>query len=195
MKFFYCSVRVKGRMDHEKGRHYFEKFCQKIQTLFSQYHRSRHVVFTPANLRLMYILYTSKVYECSLYRNHQCHLCIIYDRENIVAMDINTRYPSPDLIKSYMKHAEINAIHTMKNSGPPAAQYGVFITRFSKTAILNHSPPCFFCARSLRKHIHYFHSISFTNADETMVVLSPNEFLLQEFPHKTQRYKKLIFSS
>lgn len=181
-------------MDHEKVRHSFERFCQKIQTLFSQYHRSRHVVFTPADLRLMYILFLSKVHECTLYKNHHCHLCIIYDREKIVAMDINTRCPSPIPIKGYMKHAEINAILTMKKSGiHPLAQYGVFTTRFSKTSILNHSPPCFFCARSIRKHIQYFHSISFTDADENMVVLSPNEFLLQEFPHKTQRYKGLLF--
>lgn len=183
-------------MDEERVRQHFRTFCQKIQVLFSQNHRSRHVVFTPANLRQMYILYLSKVYECTMYKNHHCHLCIIYDRENIVAMDINTRYPAPERVKSYMKHAEINAILSMKKAGTtPLAQYGFFVVRFSKTSVLNSSPPCFFCARSIRKHLHYFHSISYTDADERMVVLSPEQFLQKEFPHKTQRYKGLIFSS
>jgi len=194
-----------SRMNHEKKKvvfendkikHYFETFCQKIQQLFSEYHRSRHVVFTPANVRMMYILYLSKIHECSLYKNHHCHLCIIYDRDKIVAMDINTRYPSPDIIKSYMKHAEINAILTMKKtiSTVPSTQLGIFITRFSKTSILNSSIPCFFCARFIKKHLHYFHSISFTDADEKMVVLSSDEFHQREFHHKTQRYKGLIFT-
>jgi tRNA(Arg) A34 adenosine deaminase TadA len=194
-------------MNHEKKKavfeddnikHHFNTFCQKIQGLFSEYHRSRHVVFTPVNLRMMYILYLSKIHECRLYKNHHCHLCIIYDRDSIIAMDINTRYPSPDMIKSYMKHAEINAILTMKkttnSTAVPLAQLGIFITRFSKTSVLNSSNPCFFCARFIKKHIHYFHSISFTDADENMVVMSSDEFIQTEFQHKTQRYKGLIFT-
>ena len=181
--------------EDDKIKHRFEIFCQKIQMLFSQYHRSRHVVFTPTNIRMMYILYLSKIHELRLYKNHQCHFCIIYDRESIVAMDINTRYPSHDIVKSYMKHAEINAILSMKKINPmPMAQYGIFITRFSKTSILNNSNPCFFCARFIKKHLAYFHSIAFTDANETMVILSPDEFLTKEFQHKTQRYKHVIFT-
>jgi len=183
--------------EDDKVRLNFEKFRQKIQALFSQYARSRHVVFTPSNIRMMYILYLSKIHECTLYKNHHCHLCIIYDRDSIIAMDINTRYPSPDMVKSYMKHAEINAILTMKKSTTSNAvvpQHGIFITRFSKTSVLNSSNPCFFCARFIKKHIHYFHSISFTDTDEKMVILSPDEFLRKEFHHKTQRYKGLVFT-
>lgn len=173
----------------------FEKFCQKVQWLFSQYHRSRHVVFTPSNIRMMYILYLSKIHECTMYKNHQCHLCIIYDRENIVTMDINTRYPSNDIVKSYMKHAEINAILNLIKTNTQISNqtYGIFITRFSKTSILNYSNPCFFCARFIKKYLHYFHSISFTDANEKMVVLSPEEFKNKEFHHKTQRYKGICF--
>lgn len=176
-------------------KHNFETFCHKIQSLLSQYHRSRHVVFTQTNLRMMYILYVSKIHECTMYRNHYCHFCIVYDRENIVAMDVNTRFPSPDMIKSYMKHAEINAILTMKRiTAMPLSQYGLFITRFSKTSILNCSTPCFFCARFIKKHIQYFHSIAFTDQHENMIVLSSDEFLQKEFHHKTQRYKGIIFT-
>lgn len=174
----------------------FEKFCQKIQRLFSQYQRSRHVVFTQSNIRMMYILYLCKIHESMTYKNHHCHLCIIYDRENIITMDINTRYPSNDIIKSYMKHAEINAILNLKKTTPtaiPNQNYGIFITRFSKTSILNFSDPCFFCARFIKKHIHYFHSISFTDTNEKMIVMPAEEFKNKEFHHKTQRYKGLIF--
>lgn len=172
----------------------FENFCQKIQKLFSQYHRSRHVIFTPANIRTMYILYLCKMHECSIYKNHQCHLCIIYDKENIVTMDINTRYPSND-IKSFMKHAEINALLNLRktNINVNPQTYGMFITRFSKTAILNYSNPCFFCARLIKKNLCYFHSITFTNVDEQLVVLTPDEFKNTEFHHKTQRYQQKIF--
>jgi len=174
----------------------FEKFCQKIQRLFSQYHRSRHVVFTPSNIRMMYILYLSKIHECTMYKNHQCHLCIIYDRENIITMDINTRYPSND-VKSYMKHAEINAILNLKKTNTQITNQtcGIFITRFSKTSILNYSDPCFFCARFIKKYIHYFHSISFTDVNEKLIVISHEEFKNKEFQHKTQRYKGLMFDS
>ena len=192
------NEKKKVSFEDDKLKHHFETFCQKIQALFSQYHRSRHVVFTPANIRMMYILYLSKIHECSLYKNHHCHFCIIYDRDKIVAMDINTRYSSPDIIKSYMKHAEINAILTMKktiSSTVPLTQFGIFITRFSKTSILNSSNPCFFCARFIKKHIHYFHSISFTDANEKMVVMSSDEFYQREFHHKTQRYKGILFTS
>ena len=182
-------------LEEDKLKYHFETFCRKIQMFFSQYHRSRHVVFTPTNLRMMYILYVSKIHECSVYKNHHCHLCIIYDRNKIVAMDINTRYPSPDRVRSYMKHAEINAILTMKKATTaPSTQMGIFITRFSKTSVLNSSIPCFFCARFIKKHIHYFHSVCFTDADENMVVLSPDEFIQKEFHHKTQRYKGLLFT-
>lgn len=174
----------------------FETLCQKIQRLFLQYHRSRHVIFTPTDIRMMYILYLAQVHECGIHRNHHCHLCIIYDRENILAMDINTRYPSNDIVRSYMKHAEINAILTLKktiNTPIVSQSYGLFITRFSKTSLLNYSNPCFFCARFIKKHLQYFHSVSFTDTDEKMIVLSHNDFKHTEFHHKSQRYKGLIF--
>lgn len=172
----------------------FEKLCQKIQTLFAENPRSRHVVFTPANLRMMYILYLCKIHECSMYKNHQSHLCIIYDRENIITMDINTRYPSNDIFKSFMKHAEINAILNLRKINVNAnGSYGLFITRFSKTSVLNYSNPCFFCARFIKKNIDYFHSISFTDGNEQLINMTPEEFKKTEFHHKTQRYKNLVF--
>lgn len=172
----------------------FENFHQKIQTLFSENPRSRHVVFTPANLRMMYILYLCKIHECSIYKNHQCHLCIIYDRENIITMDINTRYPSNDIVKSFMKHAEINAILNLRKTNVTnnTNGYGLFITRFSKTSILNYSNPCFFCARFIKKNLYYFHSISFTDSNEQLIVMTPEEFKNTDFHHKTQRYKNFV---
>lgn len=172
----------------------FESFRQKIQTLFSQNPRSRHVVFTPANLRMMYILYLSKIHESSLYKNHQCHLCIIYDREDIITMDINTRYPSNDIVKSFMKHAEVNALLNLRKiNTTPNGSHGLFITRFSKTSILNYSNPCFFCARFIKKNLAYFHSISFTDSNEQLIVMTPDEFKNTDFHHKSQRYKNLVF--
>lgn len=174
----------------------FEKFRHKIQKLFSGYSRSRHVMFTAANIRMMYILYVCKIHESCLYKNHQCHLCIVYDRENIVAIDINTRYQTNDAARTYMKHAEVNAVlQLIRNNTPlPVPQsYGIFITRFTKTSLLNYSQPCFFCARFIKKHLHYFHSISYTDANEELVVLTPDDFLQKQIHHKTQRFKKLIF--
>lgn len=180
--------------DHDVKKN-FENFHQKIQTLFSENPRSRHVVFTPTDLRMMYILYLSKIHESSFYKNHQCHLCIIYDRQDIITMDINTRYPSHDLVKSFMKHAEVNALLNLRKINPsPNGSYGLFITRFSKTSILNYSNPCFFCARFIKKNLSYFHSISFTDGNEQLIVMSPDEFKNTEFHHKTQRYKNILFS-
>lgn len=182
--------------EDDNVRNNFEMLSHKIQRLFSQYHRSRHVVFTPANIRMLYILYLAQIHERTLHKNHHCHLCIIYDRENVVAMDINTRYPSTDIVKTYMKHAEINAILSMKKTTPFLINqgYGLFITRFSKTSLLNYSTPCFFCARFIKKYIHYFHSISFTDSNEKMVSLSHDEFKNSEFEHKSQRYKGIVYT-
>lgn len=188
------NKRTPTSFEDESIKQNFEKFCEKIQKLFSQYPKSRHVVFTPANIRMMYILYICKIHERTIYKNHHCHMCIIYDKENIISMDINTRYPSNDIIKSYMKHAEVNAILNMKktNATAPNYSYGLFITRFSKTSILNYSNPCFFCARFIKKHIQYFHTISFTDANEKMIVLSPEEFKESGTQHKSQRFRRPI---
>ena len=186
-------INKKNSFEDDQIKKNFETFCQKIQHLFSQYPRSRHVVFTPVNIRMMYILYVCKIHERTLYKNHHCHMCIIYDKENIIAMDINTRYPAHDVVKSYMKHAEVNAILSLIKTNPvPNQNYGMFITRFSKTSILNSSSPCFFCARFIKKHIQYFHSISFTDPNERLVVLLPEEFKGNEFQHKSQRYRRLF---
>lgn len=174
---------------------HFEKFQTKIQMMFSQNHRSRHIIFTQSDIRTLYILYLSKIHEASFYKNHQCHLCIIYDKEKIVSMDINTFFPSDDMVKTYMKHAEINAILNMKKMNTPTTYQGcgMFITRFTKTGVLNYSNPCFFCARFIKKHLYYFHSISFTDKDERIVVLTHNEFKEKSFNHKTQRYKGIVY--
>lgn len=174
---------------------YFEIFCQKVQQLFSQYPRSRHVVFTPVDVRMMYILFLCKMHETYLFKNHQCHFCIIYDKENIISMDINTRFCSHDVVKSFMKHAETNAIlQLVKSNVAPIQSLGIFITRFSKTSLLNDSRPCFFCARFIKKHLSYFHSICFTDQNEQLVVMTPEEFKNTEFSHKTQRFRHNLFS-
>ena len=173
-------------------RQHFELLLSKIQTLFSGYQKTRNVVFTPSDERMLYVLYMCSVHESMLYHNHKCHLCIIYDKEKIVAMDINTRYSNEDMSKTYMRHAEMNAIMTLIKTQPTNQCYGIFITRFTKTSKLNHSTPCFFCARFIKKHLHYFHSVCFTNENEQLVVLTPDEFHNTEFCHQTQRFKKLI---
>lgn len=173
-------------------RQHFELLVSKIQTIFSGYQKTRNVVFTTSDERMMYVLYMCSVYESMLYHNHKCHLCIIYDKEKIVAMDINTRYSNEDMSKTYMKHAEMNAIMTLLKTQPTNQSYGIFITRFTKTSVLNYSTPCFFCARFIKKHLRYFHSVCFTNENEQLVVLTPDEFLNTNFSHTTQRFKRLI---
>lgn len=185
---------ISTRNKNKISRQHFERLLSKIQTLFSGNQKARNVVFTPSDERMMYVLYMCGVHESMLYHNHKCHLCIIYDKEKIVAMDINTRYPNEDTSKTYMKHAEMNAIMTLIKTQPtnPTTLYGIFITRFTKTSILNHSTPCFFCARFIKKHLRYFHSVCFTNENEQLVVLTPDEFQDTDFSHTTQRFKRLI---
>lgn len=173
-------------------RQHFERLLSKIQTLFSGNQKARNVVFTPSDERMMYVLYMCSVHESMLYHNHKCHLCIIYEKEKIVAMDINTRYSNEDMSKTYMKHAEMNAIMTLLKTQPTHQSYGIFITRFTKTSILNYSTPCFFCARFIKKHLRYFHSVCFTNENEQLVVLTPETFQNTDFSHTTQRFKRLI---
>lgn len=169
----------------------FEVFRQKIQRLFANHHRSRHVIFTQTDIRKMYILYMCSIHESIVYQNHKCHLCIIYDKENIIAMEVNTRFPSQDFVKSFMKHAEINAILTLRKTNTILSHqaHGMFVARFSKTSILNYSLPCFFCARLIKKYLYSFHSISFTDKNEKLIVIPSEEFQLMEFSHKSQRYK------
>lgn len=170
----------------EMVRSNFDKLVQKIQKLFSVYKRSRHVVFTPANLRMLYILYLCKIQERTQHFNHKCHLCIIYNRHEILTMDVNTRFPSNDILNSYMKHAEINAIHSLHKLNPQSRSCGIFITRFNRSSELNYSGPCYYCARSIKKYMGYFHSISYTDAKEELVVLTPSEFKNTEFLHITK---------
>ena len=172
---------------------HFELFRSKIQKLFSQYQKTRNVVFTTSDERMMYVLYMCGIHELMLYHNHKSHLCIIYDKEKIIAMDINTRYSNEDMTKTYMKHAEMNAILSFLKTQPTQQQsYGIFITRFTKTSILNYSNPCFFCARFIKKHLRYFHSVCFTNENELLIVMNQDEFHHTDFSHTTHRYKRLI---
>jgi len=177
------------RNDNQTIRH-FNRFAEKFQTLFTQYTKSKHVIFTTNDKRTLYILYLSKIHELTIYKNHQCHVCVIYDRENIITMDINTRFPASDPMQSYMKHAEVNAVQNLiRTSSYKCDQtLGLIVVRFSKTGILNYSRPCFFCARFIKKHINYFHSISFSNQDEKLTTLTADEFKLCDFNHKTQRF-------
>lgn len=170
---------------------YFRSFCQKIQHLLSQHRHSRHVIFTHTDVRQLRILYTSQLYECTIYSNHQCHLCIIYGRQDVVAMDINTRWPPNGRMKGFMKHAETNAVRTLlRERTPPAVPaYGMLIVRFVKDATMNNSRPCCFCARLIKKNISYFHSIAYTDKDGGLIVMAPHEFRKIDFHHQTKRHR------
>lgn len=189
-----CTKKKKQLVfEDEEVKQNFHVFCGKVQALFAQYPRSRHVVFSQSDTRMMYILYFCKIHELLVYRSHKCHLCIIYDKEKIITMDINTRLPSNN-IRSYMKHAELNAVLNLLKITPcpPPQSYGMFIIRFNRGSVLNGSSPCYFCARFLKKHLSYFHSIGFTNEQEQLTILSPDEFKNTDFSHKTQRFKFLM---
>lgn len=182
-------MKKKNIYTDEITRSNFDKLVEKIQLLFSRCKRSRHVVFTSANLRMLYILYVSKIQERTQYCNHKCHLCIIYDRQDILAMDINTRPQSCDMLNKYMKHAEINAINKIIRVKPPRKSCGIFVTRFNRHAELNNSDPCYFCTRTIKKHMNYFHTISYTNTTGGLVILTASEYQNKESVHRTRYYK------
>lgn len=180
-------------MNNNKTQTHFNRLIEKLQNILYNNPRSRHVVLTEDNIRSLYILYLSKIQECTMFKSHQCHLAIIYNRYEIVHMDVNTRFHLRPKEATFTTHAEVNAIKSLiKTFQSPKSQFGMFLIRFSKTAILNNSSPCFFCARFIKKHLPYFHSISFTNHDESVTTMIADDFRQHEFRHLSLRYSRLL---
>lgn len=150
-------------------------FSNFIETLLRGHPPSRKVFLDIKARRLIEDRFLIKVIEGS---NHHAHICIIFDRKSCLSVGIN----------SCQKHAEVDALKKLlsrQRSEPHRTHLGILIIRFSKTGKLNNSSPCLHCSQFLKKHAHYFQTISFSNTHGKLTVLPREKFIQHRFSHIT----------
>lgn len=148
-------------------------FLDRIEDLLRVCSRSRKVALDYKTRKLIEYRFRVKVREGA---NHQAHVCIIYDRRSCISAGIN----------SLKSHAEVDALKKLLAIRPDTSNrnmYGMMVVRFSKTGVLNNSRPCLHCSRFLRKNLRFFHSISFSDVNGVLRVMTTDMFKSQEFSH------------
>jgi len=167
-------------------------FVYRIMELFLSHGHLRRLSLSDDNIRHLKHLFYMKEYERQTYKNHQSHLCFIYTKDQILCMEVNHQHRSSQpKHHDWGSHAEVNAIKKFKTISmhEKVSKVGLLVIRFSKTGLFNNSQPCFHCARFIKKHAHFFHTITFTQSSRSLTTLSSQEFVDTNFVHRSQRFR------
>jgi hypothetical protein len=151
------------------------KVLQRIEDMLRGYSRSRKVYLDYKTKKKIEHRFFIKFREGS---NHHAHVCLIYNKKECVSIGMNT----------VQHHAEVDALKKLlaSHTHKPRGLYGMVTVRFSKTGVFNNSRPCFHCSQFLKKHLDFFHSISFSDQHGSLCILSSETFSECHFCHVTK---------
>lgn len=148
------------------------RVLDRIEDLLRGHSRSRKVDLDYKTRKKIEHRFFIKFREGS---NHHAHICLIYNKRECVSLGIN----------SVKHHAEVDALKKLlaTNENKKKGYYGMVTIRFSKTGVFNNSSPCFHCSQFLRKHLDFFHSISFSDQHGHLCILTSDMFHHRHFCH------------